>query len=316
MLDEGRILFLSPAFFGYEKVITAALKKKFKQVDYIDLRGTTSYLTRKLGFSNKAISYSILEKLSKYSYDIIFIIKGENISEHLIKKISSIHKGDIRLYNWDSVKSFNNTHLFGYCSKVFSFDPLDCKSFCMVYKELFATELLNLEQLHFKNKLMFIGTARNDRIKILYKIFNRYGFNLDYVVNLYFQSIFVYLIRILLNPYLIKMPWDFIYFKKIPYDKYLRKLEQVSYVLDIESETQSGLTVRSIEALCNGKILLTTNTFALHTPLYTGENVLLINRTDKDPLSAIRLDKEIKAKVSPDLVQNYHVDIWLEDFFD
>ena len=118
-----------------------------------------------------------------------------------------------------------------------------------------------------------------------------------------------------MTPSLIFMPKGFIKFKKISYSKYLQSLRNVSYVVDIESENQSGLTIRSIEALCNGKILLTTNAFALKSPLNTGENIFLITRSDKDPLSKIALNKKPKLKIVPELVKKYHVDMWLKEFF-
>lgn len=315
MQNKKNILFLAPEFFGYERIITLALKKIFKQVDYIDLRGNTLYLFRKLRLENKFVTERILKKLSKKSYDVIFIIKGENISEQLIKKISSFHNGEIYLYNWDSVKNYDNTHLFKYCTKVFSFDPVDCENLKVVYKELFVSKPMCLENRYFKDKLMFIGTARNDRIRILCKIWTQNRSNIECIFHLYFQGWFIYLIRIFMTPSLIFMPKKFIKFKKISYSKYLQSLRNVSYVVDIESENQSGLTIRSIEALCNGKILLTTNAFALKSPLNTGENIFLITRADKDPLSKIALSKKPKLEIVPELVKKYHVDMWLKEFF-
>ena len=163
---------------------------------------------------------------------------------------------------------------------------------------------------------MFIGTARNDRIKILYKIFVKNGCNLEYVFHLYFQHIFVYFLRVLMNPYLLTMPTSFCQLRKVPYETYLHKLEQVSYVLDIESSKQSGLTVRSIEALCNGKTLLTTNTFAFRSPLNTGENIYLVKRNGEDPLRGIAMDRKSNIKIDPELVKKYHIDFWLEQFFE
>ena len=163
---------------------------------------------------------------------------------------------------------------------------------------------------------MFIGTARNDRITILSQILSQSSSELTYVFKVYFQSFFTYIIRVILNPSLIKIPNQFIIFKKISYASYLSKLKKVSYVLDIESDRQSGLTIRSIEALCNGKVLITTNPFALHSPLNTGDNIYVIQRTDKDPLSKIVFDIRPKRKISEKLIKSYRVDIWVNEFFE
>ena len=316
MPNKRRVLFLCPEFFNYEKVMATALNKKFGQVDYVNLRSSNSYLKRNLFRYNKSISKKIIKCLKDNSYDAILIVKGENISETLIEKIALLHKKNVYLYNWDSIKNFDNTHLFKYCTKVFSFDPVDCKVFNLFYKEMFLSKFIDQDQKYFKNKLMFIGTARNDRITILSQILSQPKSDLTYVVNLYFQSFFIYIVRVILNPSLIKIPNKFIYFKKISYASYLDKLKEVSYVLDIESNRQSGLTPRSIEALCNGKILITTNPYALHSPLNTGENVHVIKRTDKDPLSKIAFDKRLKRKVLEKIIKTYHVDFWVNEFFE
>ena len=316
MPNKGRVLFLCPEFFNYEKVIATALNKKFEHVDYVNLRSSNSYLKRNLFRYNKSISEEIIKCLKDHSYYAILIFKGENISENLIKKISLLHKRNIYLYNWDSIKNFDNTHLSKYCTKVFSFDPIDCKVFNLFYKELFLSKFIDLDQKYFKNKLLFIGTARNDRITILSQILSQSKSDLTYAVNLYFQSFFIYIIRLILNPSLIKIPNKFIYFKKISYANYLGKLKEVSYVLDVESNRQSGITIRSIEALCNGKILITTNPYALHSPLNTGENVHVIKRTDKAPLSKIAFDKRPKRKVLEKIIKTYHIDFWINEFFE
>ena len=85
MPNKRRVLFLCPEFFNYEKVIATALKKKFEQVDFVNLRSSSSFLKRKLFPHSKSIREKILKCLNDHSYDAILIFKGENISETLMK---------------------------------------------------------------------------------------------------------------------------------------------------------------------------------------------------------------------------------------
>ena len=70
---------------------------------------------------------------------------------------------------------------------------------------------------------------------------------------------------------------DFKY-KKLPRDVFYKILAKSKAVVDVQMKNQSGLTMRTIEALHFEKKLITTNPAILEYEFYTDNNICVINK--------------------------------------
>ena len=91
-LNGKKILFIAPAFFGYEEKIAEKMIELGAAVDFFDERSIKSSFERALLkinpqiFHKKTMSYynQIIDKISNVEYDFIFVIKCEMMPVEII----------------------------------------------------------------------------------------------------------------------------------------------------------------------------------------------------------------------------------------
>ena len=138
IFKDRRILFIAPAFFGYESDIKKELTALGAIVDYYDERPFTSSIAKiliRLGIffpirrRIKRHYDQILEHCNKYNYDYLFVVNPETINEEFVRSVKIRCKGiDTILYMWDSFKNKPAAKkLLPSFDKVFSFDASDLK---------------------------------------------------------------------------------------------------------------------------------------------------------------------------------------------
>lgn len=91
----------------------------------------------------------------------------------------------------------------------------------------------------------------------------------------------------------------------MPYDKYCDAIESSKYVLDINHPDQSGLTMRTLEALGAGTKVLTTNFNVKDSELYKKGYVTIVDRKLPTFNSSI-FRNDVKVDVS-----EYYIDNWV-----
>jgi hypothetical protein len=181
-----KILFLAPAFFGYELKIKFKMEDMGAIVDFYDVRSVKSPIERALLkispniFLIKTYKYydEIIKKNHEKNYDYIFIVKCEMITGKILKRMRvTFQSAKFCLYLWDSVDNIPGVEKkFQYFDRVFSFDKSDSEKF----NKIFFRPLFYLDE--FRNKdifrksyvnridLIFLGTIHSDRYSIINKI--------------------------------------------------------------------------------------------------------------------------------------------------
>ena len=73
---------------------------------------------------------------------------------------------------------------------------------------------------------------------------------------------------------------EFFTFKKIPIEITNQFYQRAKCIIDINHPNQTGLTMRTIETLGNGKRLITTNHHIKNESFYNEKMILVIDRTN------------------------------------
>lgn len=287
-----KILFFSPAFFGYENKIAKKMEDMGANVDMYDVRSVTSAKERALLkispkiFAAKTLGYyeNIIQENKNKDYDYILIVKCDMTPERVLIRFREVYpNAKLCLYLWDSINNIPNIlNKFQYFDTLHSFDPEDCKK----YQELkfrplfFADEFCKeVSVKRYKYDVSFIGTIHSDRyavIKAVRKIITNKKLNSYWFC--YLQSKFIYYFyKVLKREFADAKITDFEFEKKNS-TEIVSIVDQSKIILDIQHPKQTGLTMRTIEMLGMNKKLITTNVNIKNYDFYNPNNISIIDR--------------------------------------
>lgn len=323
-LNNNRILYISPKFFGYEKIIKEKLENLGAKVDYFDDRPSNDFLTKV--FIRLKFKFLVNKKINKYydgifdfikdkHYDYIFVVSPETFSFKELQTIKNMQpNAKTILYMWDSFKnknSFNTIELF---DKVFSFDSRDVKKYDLSFLPLFyIDEYEKLETKKYEFDLTFVATAHSDRYKIakdIYKLLDNY--NIYYYFYLP-NKVMYYIRKYFIKSYNYGEIQDF-NFNPLDHYKIVEVFSKSKVILDINHPSQYGLTMRTFECLGAKKKLITTNKNIMDYDFYNPNNIMIIDRNN------MKIDKSFfdssYEKLEVHIHEKYSIENWLKNIFE
>lgn len=318
---HSRILLIAPEFFSYHKMIVEELLNQGWSVDFLPDRPSNSTLVKILirkfkffvtPYLNKFFLKRLIELTkdnSKYNY--VLIIKGEGLTPTILKKIRSNYtKGPIVLYYWDSLKNvpggLGNTF---YVDQVLTFDPADASKYGFKLLPLFHHKTFSIVE---KNiwKGCFIGSVHSDRIKVITNLIqNTKKFGESYIY-IYFPSRIQLIFRNIFDPAFTKLNKNQYGLYPLDTDKVKETILKSEIVFDIHHQSQSGLTMRTIEALAMGKKLITTNSTIKKYEFYDPLQILIVNR--KNPIVPLEFINSPGVKDFNIRMLPYSLEFWLK----
>lgn len=321
-----RVLFFSPAFFNYEKLIKDKIIELGADVDYYDERSVSRPVDRALLkispnlFKKKTEEYydQIIQQHEKQNYDYILIVRADMISVKTLKKIKQIFpNAKVNLYLWDSFKNIVGIKSkLPYFDKVFSFDRKDAESEKSInFRPLFFADVYanKKEQNNkYEYKVCFIGTVHSDRYGLIKKIRSMLlSKNNKIYVYMFIQSRWIFYIHKLFKK-------DFRKAKMQEFNTESLSMMQVSeieakseIILDIQHPKQSGLTMRTIEMLGMQKKIITTNSEIMMYDFYNPNNICVIDR--KNPVINKNFLTSEFAKTDDDIYEKYSLNYWVDE---
>lgn len=326
-LKGKRILFFSVRLFDIEKEIASELRKAGAIVDYYDERPANSFLVKALIRLNRNLISSYIDRYHKKiikdtcmkKYDYVFFIKGEAISEKNLKKLLLCHpEAKSIIYHWDSIANNNNAkkllHLF---DKKFSFDNEDCKNFNLSFLPLFYYS--SYQQISNINTstdydLLFVGTAHSDRYKIVMNIKRQIESlgGLCYTFFFFQGKIMFYKYK-LSHKEIRSLPISKVNFKPLSKKEILDLYSKSRIVLDIQHPKQTGLTLRTMEALGAKRKLITTNHNIKSYDFYNENNILVIDRMN--PMIPEGFLNSPYEEIELSIYSKYSITSWVKNIF-
>lgn len=322
-LKGKRILFFSPAFFGYEQKIKDKMQQLGATVDFYDERSVSKSLERALLkvnpniFNRRTESYylKILEQSKQNHYDYVLFIKCDMPTQHVLEIYrKSFPDSCFCLHMWDSVKNIPHVEeKFRYFDLISSFDRMDCKQYDVLhFRPLYYCDDYCVQpgaDAQFDYDLCFIGTLHSDRYRILCAIqeyANKMGLRM--YTYPYLQSKFIfYFYRAFKKEFHKTNPSDF-RFDKISSREISDVVRRSKCVIDIQHPKQTGLTIRTIEMIGMNKKLITTNADIRNYDFYDPENITVIDREQ------VVLDPDTQKSYRPlpdNIYRKYSLEAWI-----
>lgn len=326
-LKGKRILFFSANFLGYQNAIKKALETTGATVDYFDERPGNTFMVKALIRINRNLLSFYIEKYYKKiieytslnNYDYIFFIKGESVSSDILYLLRSSHpKAQFILYHWDSIANNRNALRISHCFDViFSFDQEDCDRYGWRFLPLFYGNGYKeiAEENNYRYALMFIGTTHGDRYKLVRQIRDELQYlGHESYTYFFFPSRLLYLKMILQNKWVRRAPIKEFNFKPMTQDEVISIVAQSNIVFDIQHAKQTGLTMRTIEALGAKRKLLTTNADIVKYDFYNPNNIQIIDRYSRVWDKSFLYSKYVDIPI--DIYNKYSIDGWIKAIFE
>ncbi|MGL4865772.1 MAG: hypothetical protein ACRC4T_21965 [Cetobacterium sp.] len=320
-----KMLFIGPNDFDYYQKIQKKIEEEKIIVDYYDEKPSITYT--KIGkilrnffpkiFNRRKERY--FNNIKKKNYDIIFIIRGEYLNKKIIVNLKLNNpRAKLIMYQWDSLNSLPNLneciHLF---DKVYSFDRKDCdENKHFIFKPLFYTSEYseNIEKQKIKYKYIFIGSHHSDRFELLSKIKKSLKIKEDESMFYLYRP----LVSFLYYKYVLKKgignaKIKDIKIKPLSIEKVAQYIKSSEIIIDCQHPQQTGLTMRTIEALGAKKKIITTNTNLYYYDFYNPNNIFIIDR-NKDIFIPQSFSEGRYEDIPEKIYEKYSLDSWVKSF--
>ena len=295
-----RILFLSPAFFGYENLILDKLREMGAYVELIILH------------PGENLHSQIKSKLHSGIFNCLFVIKGEYLSREDLENIQNSKCDRKILYLYDSIKRYPiTTEYFPYFNKIYTFEKEDAEKYGLDSRPLFySNTYVGLDKTDIQYDIASISSFYFERFEIFKKLRIEYP-KLKLKLKLYSS------VRDIIKnrwKYVIQNPNLFLY-KKLSQSDVAMLLASSNCILDIQNNKQNGLTIRTIETLALQRKLITTNKTVAKYDFYNPKNILIIN--DNKNLSSISSFINIPYEpVDSSIIYKYSLSSFLFEIFE
>lgn len=316
-MGKKRILFIGVGFHEYDSHIIKHLKRDYDVYYFCSSQFKIKHphlflLSQKYGkflpdYNNKQILCNI-EKTKEKDFNYIFAIKGSNLTDNHLSLLKKYHpRAKFSLYFWDSWDVMKNLEILKrYFDAIYSFDSEDCKKLGFKLRPLFYLENKNTDEK--KYDICFVGAEHSDRFSSMKELKLLCDNNaLKYYIKV-IMSLSHY-IKVFISPYSFFRYRQLASYKYLSYSEFVKVLRKSKVVIDIHNRRQTGLTMRTIEALASGAKVITTNEY-----IKEYENIPTYMYYIWDQKVDMQLIDFIKKPVSDYVIDEYYsVDSFLKE---
>ena len=313
----SRVLLITPQFYGTEEIIKSALEALGYKVTWVenktlafDYYGTKAKfkILRRIYFflfsPEKKYLKKEFKRIGNLRFDILFSINAHVICPFLINKLKMTNPSIISvLYLWDSFTMYNWANKLKFFDKAFTFDRVDSLGFKIGYKPNFYIKQSDPVPGELEYDLFFAGKFSSARLSFIEKILKQPDISeLKFFLKLWpayrilFHSHFLYRLfktlkirdtsirNYVLNYEAVEgiLKNENIINESINYTVMQSYMMHANVILDIPYDEQRGYTHRVIDALANGKKLLTTNPDIKKESFYNPEQIHITDKQNPE----------------------------------
>lgn len=310
-----RILLIAPAFYDYHHHIVRELERRGHEVRFFAERPSRWIYSpaKKLPARWRRSVFdqylrSILNAVQGEVFDRILLIRGEIVAPWFVETLRQRQpRARFVMYQWDSYRVTDFRQLIRLFDTVSTFDSEDAKELDIGYLPLFHIPVYRLKDApaHPAWDLVFVGSFHNARYRAMLDVRTQcQEKGLRFRHYLYIAPIDYWKLKLLSKHPPARKDVEF---RKLDQSTVVDLYRNAAGILDIENNKQTGLTMRSFEALATGRYLVTTNSLAPHLLPDLLSQIILIDR------SKIEIDP---AKIRTPPAQNpglmrYSLEEWL-----
>ncbi|MGH1429911.1 MAG: hypothetical protein ACRBB4_02220 [Neptuniibacter sp.] len=324
-LEGKSILLIAPRFFGYEGRICDEIASRGADVDFYNDRVFDHPLFKvilrlKLNFIVWPIVHLFFRKiLTRNDYDYVLVISPEGLPYGWVENArTKLPKATFVLYMWDSfLNKPKGAKLAPLFDRVLSFDKKDCeKTEEVLFRPLFFTAKDSVkcqqQQADESIDLCFAGSLHGDRYNVVERIKSEaISKDISFYSFYFFSNKMVLKLLKCLSRNFKSVDVDHVSFKPLSYQEFLSLMQSSRAIVDIQSESQSGLTMRTLEVLAMGKKFITTNEEVLKYDFFHPDNIYVVDRFDPI-LNPVFFEKRYQP-IDSEILDRYSAAYWLDE---
>ncbi|MCX7161352.1 MAG: hypothetical protein NT176_20175 [Proteobacteria bacterium] len=285
-LSGRRVLILHPAFFGVDDALASALRSLGAEVKSWSTRPSNSASAKAMlrvapGIWERGIARTLHRRISEIgvgSFDTVVVIKGEGVSVVVLESLRrKLPNAVFNAYLFDSVRNFPRVLEKVRCfDRVLSFDPADCDERPnWIYRPLYAADCYWHVDSRGAESIYSLGSFHPERARVLSRFVAMeraagIGSAHDMLLRGWIDRMRSMHARVDPHVRILRAP--------ISAEEAARRFGEHSTILDIHHPGQTGLTLRTFEALASGRKLITTNPAVRDHEFFDPARILVIGR--------------------------------------
>ena len=315
-LNGKKILFIGVKFYYYNEEIIKKLTEYGADVTFFYEKdtslkyGVVKNLSNKLADKMEQKHYqSIIQKVKNTNFDYLLVIRGYKMQPWFVNTLKERLPNLItKMYQWDSYKNWecDYRYLISSFDEVTTFDPKDAKELNLKYIPTFHTDdFINLKEEKIIYDLFYFGGYSYPRYTLL-KDLIKYCESNGIILKTHLAIGYIYFLREWLKGE--KLDSSILKFSTLSKEKYIEIFKKSLIIVDYTNEAQSGITMRTLDALAACKKVLTTNNYIVKEKEYDPEQVNIFNTGD------IQIDPDFlrPKKLKP---KDYSLNRWVNSIF-
>ena len=324
-----RLLLISPQTYNYHKVLQSACRANDIDFSWLDERPFANpffkFFSRKFNRLARYLSRKYyFRKISAlrdsgFSPSHVLIIKGEAIHQSVISYMRELFpNARFILYFWDSITNlpgaaaishlFDVTITFDYKDSVeqgWKFFPLFAGNYTLYSRGCLDSPETPTPSYDWS----FVGAIHSDRILVIDKLCRSSSSHRNYYIFLYAQTFFHLILHSIRHPFAFLRLKKYIHMNTLDPGLLSDIYSESRCVLDIHHPCQTGVTMRTVEALLSGKKVATTNVNALNLSISDSSRISVIDRARPTVSSEFIFSPVVP--ISHFLSNQYYPDNWL-----
>jgi len=309
-----RILIIGVKFYHYNDEIIGKLRKRGADVVFFYERDITirhalidAFWPHRMDKWQEKHYGKILNAIRGQYFDYLLVIRGYKMPVSFSGAVRRISPGiKTILYQWDSLNNWNYLNVMQEFDRVYTFDYMDAEDLNIKYIPTFHTdEFSDMLPVRSKYDMFFFGNYTFERYQQMQKIIDFAEAN-GYKLKTHLFLSYKRYIRERTRG--IKIERDKVAFYRMNKANYLKLFNDSNIIVDITTETQSGLSMRVLDTLAAGKKLITNNRHIMKESFYNPEQIHIVNPADFD-IPGSFFKEETFEKI------NHSMDTWIDKIF-
>jgi len=319
-LAGQRILYVGVGYFSYDRIIASGLRDLGAEVVAVAERPPLllrSHLSSPINMIaalrnrvQRRHESRLKAQLAGQTFETVLVVKGDSLDIGFFDHLRAANP-DARfvLYQWDAVKLVRGfASLRARFDRCVTFDRHDAAADkSLIFRPLFYTKSADTPSPRPKG-LIFVGTLHSKRLHLARTIKARAEAQ-GLPVSIYVRVGLFNFIRLFIMGNLRD-----VHYHPLAYEKYIAWTQEAEAVMDFPHPQQSGLTMRTAEAIGLSKKIITTNKDIMNYPFYDPRNILVVD--DENPIIPEGFLSGAPAHYSSLTMQQFSLRQWLCDVLD
>ena len=281
---------IGPSFFGYLAELADGFRTRGVEATFYDERPSNTVsskvffrLANETAKERAAARYidGLCTRILAAGHSHILLVSVEVFSKSAVQRLQDAGLIICR-YGWDSVQNKPLMYsLDPLMERIASFDGQDCETYGYHYIPLYSNLRCDPDATKRTDDFFYCTTLHSDRpfwVVDFLSVITAHGWRANFL--LFYHNRMLWALRYIKSPRL----WVLLKsVSAVPFSRnqITQAMQKANVVLDIHHGSQTGLTMRTYEALSLGAVLLTTNKASLkYLPADIHDRIVILDRSD------------------------------------